>query len=240
MSVCCAFAKIEDVPGLQGLSLDALSDSEQARWASFGSDKRRHVFLAGRMMARWVLARRLGLPISEAPALSLEIDALGRSSFPARPDLGMSISHSGEGIACAAATGAVGIDIEDLSRPRDFLALAAQVHSSQQCLQLAAQAEDARAESFYRWWTLKEAWLKRQGLGLDLARMRRLEIVPVDALASALSLVLVCAEQRWTLALQGAELSEGALDFCALSPGTERQSTLSFRVIELGIPSGPN
>lgn len=237
MSVCCAFAKIEDVPGLKGLSLDALSDSEQSRWASFGSDKRRHVFLAGRMLARWVLARRLGLPASKALALSLEIDALGRSSLPAHPELGLSISHSGKGIACAAAEGAVGVDIEDLSRQRDFLALAAQVHGAEQAAALAAQALDAQAESFYRGWTLKEAWLKRQGLGLDWARMRRLEIVSVDALASAISQVLVCGEQRWTLALEGAELSDGALDLCLLSSGTERQSALSFRVIESAEPS---
>jgi len=214
------------------LRLDVLSGSEQMRWASFGSDKRRQVFFAGRMLARWVLARRLGLPAAEAPALSLEIDALGRSSFPARPDLGLSISHSGEGIACAAASGAVGIDIEDLSRPRDFLALAAQVHSSQQCLQLAAQAEDARAESFYRCWTLKEAWLKRQGLGLDLTRMRGLEIEGVDGPASAASLVLNSSQQRWILALESQELSEGALDLRLLSPGMSGLSALSFRIIE--------
>lgn len=236
LSVSLVFAKIEDVPGLADATGLTLSPVEQARWASLGSARRKRDFLAGRLLARCLLTRSLGLSAAEAKGLSLGIDAQGRPTVLSQHELSLSISHSGDGIACAVAKGSVGVDIEDLGRKRDFLALAEQAHSPQQCLRLANQADEARAEWFYRWWTLKEAWLKRQGLGLDLARMRRLEFVPAKARANSLSLLLTVGAQRWVLALEAEGLSLAAPEIYCLSPGFERQAELSFCCAELAAP----
>lgn len=146
---------------------DWLSPSEATRLRALGSEARRDTFLAGRWLARHAVQRFLGdvvLPV-------LEVADSGACTAPGAH---VSISHSAGFVACAVAGMPVGVDIEDLARPRDHLALAEAVHGPAQREQLAALPAAARALPFLQWWTLKEAWLKARGQGLDFALMRDL------------------------------------------------------------------
>lgn len=122
---------------------DWLSDDERARAASFSLPARRQTFVAGRWLLRWLLAQ-LGSPAGAH-----------------------SISHSGAWVAAAVSgCGPVGVDIEDRSRPRDWVALA----------EFAGWPEEAAcadADAFLRRWTLGEAWLKARGAQLHEARWLR-------------------------------------------------------------------
>lgn len=150
-----------------------LSPGESQRLAGFGSARRRDIFLAGRWLLRLALIDWHDRSADPA-AWRCEIDAQGRSSLPAEPLLSLSLSHSGDWLACAIATSPVGLDIESLQRARDFSALASQLMSPLELADFQALPAAERPVTFYRWWTLREAWLKRRGLGLDLACMRRL------------------------------------------------------------------
>lgn len=175
MSLICALAQHSQLVEALPATTSWLNEGEARRLARFGSEPRRQHFLTGRWLARMTLSRSMA---DERP---LDIDAEGRSHVRGQPPLFLSISHSGDWVACAVASDPIGVDIEDLSRRRDFAALAQTVHSPAQCAALAAAPEAEHAAMFYAWWTLKEAWFKRQGLGLDLGRMRTLEYSDTSA-----------------------------------------------------------
>lgn len=149
---------------------DWLTPSETARLQAFGSPARRATFLAGRWLVRCAVQRWLAT--ESLPRLSVADS--GACLVAGIDGVHVSISHSAGFVACAVAAAPVGIDIEDLARPRDHLKLSDAVHGPMQREQLAALPADARALPFLQWWTLKEAWLKARGQGLDFALMRRL------------------------------------------------------------------
>lgn len=124
-----------------------LSPPEHARWASFRAERRRREFLAGRWLARLLLARLRG---GEPASLVLTQDANGRCGAPEPWQL--SISHSGDwvGVAMADDGAPVGFDLQLESPTRDWSALAA----------FAGLQPCPDAAYFYRHWTLAEAWLK--------------------------------------------------------------------------------
>jgi len=183
-----------------------LDASELVRLDGLGSPARRLSFLSGRWQARCLVAQRRG---SDPVDVALAIDPQGRSRIPDAPELHLSISHTGDWVACAMANAPVGIDIERLRPRADVLALAATVHSPAQCAALAALQGEAQLLNFYRGWTLKEAWLKRQGLGLDFARMRGLEYGDAGA-EPAQALSGVDLERGLVLALDGEALGAEA------------------------------
>jgi len=147
-----------------------LTASEAARLRALGSEARRQAFLAGRWLARRALQGWLGA--AELPALDV---ADSGACVCIEAGAHVSISHSAGFVACAAGGVPVGVDLESLARPRDALALAEAVHSPAQRERLAALPAEARALAFLEWWTLKEAWLKARGRGLDFAQMRALD-----------------------------------------------------------------
>lgn len=149
-----------------------LTPSEAARLQSLGTETRRSCFLAGRWLARRAVQRWLGA--DALPALA--VAQSGSCEVLGMPGVHVSISHSAGTVACVASGVPVGIDVESLMcRGRDTLALAETVHGAAQREALAALPADARLLPFLQAWTLKEAWLKARGQGLDFALMRSLE-----------------------------------------------------------------
>ena len=157
-----------------------LSDSEQRRLADM-DDVRKAMFLACRHGLRMLLADssapaakwRLSSPSGRAPRV--ERGQGGGARWSARPML--SVSHSGNWLACAKAPVAMGIDMEVLapSARRDVRAMAELVCSPAECRWLEGMAGDERQQAFIQLWCLKEAYVKCLGTGLDLALMRRME-----------------------------------------------------------------
>ncbi|MFK4703430.1 4'-phosphopantetheinyl transferase [Roseateles asaccharophilus] len=158
---------------------DWLTPTEQARFQSLGSTARRDTFLAGRWLARRAVQRWLQVEVPPA----LAIADSGACVVDGVPHVQVSISHSSGMVACAASDVPVGVDLERLGRPRDHLALAETVHGIAQREQLVALPAAARELPFLTWWTLKEAWLKARGRGLDFAQMRALVFDDGDAQA---------------------------------------------------------
>jgi 4'-phosphopantetheinyl transferase len=74
----------------------------------------------------------------------------------------VSLSHSGNLVACAVAWCAVGIDVEQRpsARVRDVSGLAGLTLSDAERLELVALPASRRETEFLLRWTVKEAWLK--------------------------------------------------------------------------------
>lgn len=147
----------------------ALDDAERTRLASFHRPRRRDQFAAGRWLLRCLLSEAAG----GAPAAWRLSAEPGQPAALDKPALSLSISHSGEWVAAAVADHAVGVDLERLQPRADLAGLARLVAVS-----LAPDCPQAALNQFYSAWTLKEAWLKQRGQGLDLARMAKLAAHP--------------------------------------------------------------
>lgn len=149
-----------------------LSTAERERAAAFHHDRDRWTYLASHHRLRTVLGHCSG----RAPE-SLEFVAApcptcgephGRPELAGLPTLRFSLSHSHSRFAVAAATVAVGIDVEELdSIPygKDLDALIAGLHPAE-VSELGSLPEPERRAGLLTCWTRKEAWLKGRGVGL--------------------------------------------------------------------------
>jgi 4'-phosphopantetheinyl transferase len=111
------------------------------------------VAVPGTLPADWVL------PPRESGALRAQLHS-GTARSDELPRI--SLSHSGNMVACAVAWCAVGIDVEQLpsARVRDVAGLAALALSDTERQDLAALPESQRERELLSRWTMKEAWLK--------------------------------------------------------------------------------
>lgn len=164
-----------------------LSAGEQARLATLQHPARRAEFLACRHALRQLLALgsntsagdwRLDAPEGRAPHLNAQ-----HHGEQAAASTHLSLSHSGAYLACALGHGQpVGIDLEvkDLhAGRRDVLALAAMACSPGELAQLQALDEGpARYRYFLQIWSLKEAYFKCTGTGVDFSAIRSIQCAP--------------------------------------------------------------
>lgn len=135
----------------------------------FASD--RHLFLVSHALLRCVLGLSLG---REPESLGFERGVHGKPQLSdpdaASASLAFNLSHSGGHavVAVRAGAAAIGVDIESHRPGRRFDALAQRYFSVEEVAALRAMHDDARSERFYDLWTLKEAYLKARGTGLQL------------------------------------------------------------------------
>ncbi|MFY2764811.1 4'-phosphopantetheinyl transferase family protein [Arenimonas sp. MALMAid1274] len=192
-----------------------LAEDERARAASLGDALRGRQFLAGHSLARRLAAELAG---GDPWQWRLEVAddqrrVLRRSGAD---ELGVSISHAGDSLAVVVATRPVGIDIESTGRGRDWLALGRTMFSPEENEALRAAGPDALESVFLRTWTLKEAWSKRSGRGLQRQEARRCGALPAaPAEAEARHWVLPGGRQLSLAAWPGAELRAPGLPAAA-------------------------
>jgi len=162
----CA-APLQQALAAVGDGLGWLSPSERERWAGFAGAQRRQQFVAGRWLARRLLAH---VSHADVAGVVLTVDAEGRCLAPS--PWRVSISHSGGWIGVAVADDAlVGLDLQVESPGRDWRSLAA----------FAGLQPCPDAAYFYRHWALAEAWLKAHPDITSLSTLRGLRWQRDDA-----------------------------------------------------------
>lgn len=137
-----------------------------------------------RSLAAELLARRL---LKEEFGVSHPILHAAPGGQPILPDSGLhlSITHSGQYVACAVSEVPVGMDMEVI-RPMD-LAIARHVCTQEEMAYLFGRAptdtdfrktdNPAVLQRFFEIWTGKEAWFKMQGTGI--LNLRGIHILPL-------------------------------------------------------------
>lgn len=186
-----------DVRAVDDLAPDEV---ERARRLAFEADRRR--FVGSRIALRRILAGCLGvaprkIELRAAPFGKPHLDPELHGSA-----LRFNVSHSGDlALVAVGREVEVGVDVE-LRRPTpDLEGLAGRHFSPGERAAIAALPPARRLEAFFDYWTLKEAYLKACGDGLN----RRLDAFDV-ALDHDLPPRLLEVrdrpgdEQRWTLA----------------------------------------
>lgn len=132
------------------------------------ADRRRYLLTRG--LARAVLADYTG---QTPTALSFAVQAFGkpvlRAAADATPPPHFNLSHTRGLVVLAVCREAeVGVDVEAIDRTLDPLRLAARHFSPSERDALAASTDAQRHERFFETWTLKEAYAKALGQGLNL------------------------------------------------------------------------
>lgn len=167
-----------------------LSAPERERAAAFRLAAPRRQFVVGRAALRTLLGRSLGIPPA---ACGFAVDANGKPSLQPPSPVRFNVSHAGDFVLIAIASGMdVGVDVE-AHRPADDLAsLAASILCPADLERWRAASAAEGPAAFYRIWTCKEAVAKAIGGGLAMD-FRRLRI----SLAPGRAAALASLEPHW-------------------------------------------
>lgn len=143
-----------------------LSPAEHRQYASLRAEGRRNQFLAGRWLARELLAAAHGAAPRDWRLSDSRDAAPVVVDGPACKGWRIGLTHSADQIACAVADAAVGIDLEVPKPGRDLQALAQWLCGDAENRWLQSLPAGERAAGFYELWSVKEAWIKREGAGV--------------------------------------------------------------------------
>ncbi len=173
MQVLLGLAELPHVLDRLPRGEDWLGAGERERVAAIAHPQRRAQFLAGRALARELLAEHGGGGWHD---WSVERDAQGAPHVLWRGEpsgLHLSLAHSGRRIFCAVADRALGADVEQPVREHDVLRLAEALYPADFAAALAPLDDTERRRRFFQRWTLDEARAKALGRGLQPKTLRR-------------------------------------------------------------------
>lgn len=146
---------------------------------------------AQRDVARRLLGHGLQRAFGMRPdAVAIERDARGKPRLAGRPGVHFNIAHCPRAVAVAVADQPVGVDVEEV-RARDPY-VAARCFDASEVARVEAAPDPDR--EFFRYWTLKESYVKALGSGLSYP-LRRVRVAvsangdPESALGAGFRLV---------------------------------------------------
>lgn len=144
-----------------------LNEDEQARAGSFAFEEDRRRYLHAHGFLRMVLGCYLG---RSPGAVRLTTRRNGKPCLASDQGvLRFNLSHARALVLCALACDReVGVDVE--WRDRDFFwrDIASYACSEREQVVLSSLPESTQTDTFFSWWTLKEAYVKALGAGLEL------------------------------------------------------------------------
>jgi len=145
-----------------------LDEDERTRMGRLRFPEDRHTYLVAHALARSALSRYEDRDPAEWRFVSNEH---GRPEIHPRhrSSLRFNLSHTRRVVACGVAIDrSIGVDVESAERRIDIEEVARQQFADDEYRALVALPEDRRRARFLEYWTLKEAYIKARGRGLDL------------------------------------------------------------------------
>jgi len=156
-------------------ALHRLPADEQARAARYRHESSRRQFVTARTLLRTGLAARLAVGPGE---FGFRLNPFGRPELAdphAASMIRFNLSHTDGLVMCALADGVdVGVDAEAVRAPPTKIV--GRFFAPAERRAIAAEPAAHQAAAFFRYWTLKEAYIKARGEGLA---------IPLDSFAIA-------------------------------------------------------
>ena len=146
-----------------------LDDEERAREQRLHSPGSRRLFQASHSLVRKALSRYASIPPAKWRFVK---NVHGKPRID--PNLGsiplsFSLSHTkGLAVVAVAAGADVGVDVESMDRRVDAAKISGRFFSPEESVPLQKCRPGRLREHFFRYWTLKECYMKARGLGLSL------------------------------------------------------------------------
>lgn len=142
-----------------------LSTDERLRAARSARHEDGARFASGRATVRRILGKRLNL---SPRTIKFQYGSHGRPEVREAPELSFNLSHSGDRALLAVADGIdIGVDIERLRRGLHWRAIAERVLGAGERAELEAAVPGDDSARFLELWTVREAYLKAVGVGID-------------------------------------------------------------------------
>ena len=157
-------------PGCCNASAEALLDyAEQQRANLFKFPRDRVLYVSSHVFLRQVLSRYAVVLPKDWQFL---VNTYGKPAI-ADPDyhwLHFNLSHTSGMVACAVANQRqVGVDVEYCRRRIDVAMLSQHAFSALEAADvLSAASQEEQEQRFFKYWTLKEAYIKAKGMGLSM------------------------------------------------------------------------
>ena len=139
-----------------------LTAAELQRAGRFRFDRHRRRFVVRRAMRRVLLAHLAGVSPSE---LAIE-ESAGGKPFLRDANIEFNASHSGDLAVIVTGCTSLGVDVESLDRPLDYLRFARHSFTEEEFVDIERCRGDDLRLAFFNCWTGKEAYIKAIGLGL--------------------------------------------------------------------------
>ncbi len=160
---------------LQQFTQSLFSD-EQERANRFYFEQHRHRYIAGRGILRTILGRYLGI---EPEKVQFAYSSRGKPMLAGLSQITFNLSHS-ENLALYAVTRdrLLGVDIEYMRPMSDLDGLAKRFFLPTESAVLRSLPPKQQAETFFRYWTCKEAYLKATGDGLSQLEQIEVSLTP--------------------------------------------------------------
>src|SRR5262249_31588197 len=141
---------------------------EAARLERFMLAKDRHQGLIARALVRTTLSRYADVRPAD---WQFTTNRYGRPEIAGPVDTAFrfNLSHTRGLVACAVAREReVGVDVENVERPGEFVHLAQRFFAPSEAAHVASLPAEQQREVFFDYWTLKESYIKARGMGLAL------------------------------------------------------------------------
>ena len=166
--VCFFYTSVEksrDTALIQGFN-NVLNEAEKQKIYRLKSEKDRHARVVSRVFLKHILAGCTG---HAAETIALTENRYGKPALaPGITDLPVSfnLSHTTDLVVCAVTIGHdIGVAIENVQRWVD-LSIADRFFSNQEAQAISQADACLKPSLFFRFWTLKEAYVKATGRGL--------------------------------------------------------------------------
>lgn len=191
-------------------SMAFLSTEERERHARFRVEAPARAFAIGRALARQVLS----LYADVAPAdWRLEPDERGRPRISGpreHPALEFNLSHNDRLVACVVTGGsACGVDVESPTRRVDPVRIAEHSFGEDETRDLKKRDGADRRRRFFEYWTLKEAYLKARGRGIEMRMDSVLfDLAETRAIAAGFAARVEDRPEDWQFALYRTEADQ--------------------------------
>ena len=143
-------------------ALDTASPERRKKALRYRREDSRLRSLGGELLLRRAL-EDCGL---EAGELRYEYGDHGKPRLAGQEEFHFSLSHSGSYVMLAVSERELGCDLEQITEPR--LKVARRYFAREEWEHLSSTAGEEQTRLFFRYWTLKESFLKATGQGLHL------------------------------------------------------------------------
>jgi len=166
------YVRTEDAKRKEWLTLyhDLMPGDERERHQRFVFQKDRDQFLIARALLRKTLSRYSTVQPGD---WRFQVNEFGKPEIDVTQNpsqLRFNVSHCDGLILCGVtAECQIGVDCENIDRSVEIERLAPRVFAAKEREYLYSVPESLRTETFFRFWTLKEAYIKARGIGMSLS-----------------------------------------------------------------------
>lgn len=149
---------------------DSLSEAELSEYKNYANAEAAEQFLIGKFLVRNILS--LYFPDVEPGLWEFEKNQHGKpflSNPRFRQKVYFNLSHTKGMVAVALASDELGLDVEKKSYELDVDKISKDVLNDEELSLLSSAQGQEKIDLFYKFWTLKEAYIKATGLGLKIS-----------------------------------------------------------------------